>query len=98
MVYIAGLFDAEGNVYNEIIKGKHRYYVKITQKCDPVLISNIQTYLGFGKIAPSEPYRIVFHSRNDIISFWKIVQPYVWIKKDKFIALLNTFGIMSNTN
>lgn len=93
--YIAGLFDAEGNVYNAIINGKHRYYVKITQKCDPVLISNIQKYLGFGKIAPSEPYRLVFHSRNDIINFWKVINPYVYIKKDQYLALLNAFGVMN---
>lgn len=89
--YIAGLFDAEGNVYNSVINGKHRYYVKITQKCDPILISNIQKYLGFGKIPPSEPYRLVFHSRKDIMDFWKVVHPYVHIKKHQYVTLLDVF-------
>lgn len=90
--YIAGLFDAEGNVYNANVKGKHRYYVKITQKSDPQLLCHMQAYLGCGKIAPSEPYRLVFHSRSDIIKFWKHVEPYLLLKRVKFLGLLDQFN------
>ena len=87
--YIAGLFDAEGNVYDAISKnGKHAYYVKITQKCDPGVITAIKNYLGFGKISKSESYRIRFYSKSDIIAFHNIVDKYIIIKKQELNTLV----------
>jgi hypothetical protein len=60
--YIAGLMDAEGSIYINKECIKLRYYVKITQKCDPELIKQMQTYLKSGIIYDykGEPYRLRF--------------------------------------
>jgi hypothetical protein len=92
--YIAGLFDAEGNVYSAICEKKndrHVYYVKITQKCDPGLIAAIRDYLGFGRISKSEPYRIRFFSKQDIIAFHNVVDKYIIIKKEELNSLVRHF-------
>lgn len=87
--YIAGLFDAEGNVYfNEDLK-KKRHYVKITQKSDPTLISRIQIYLQYGKISKSEPYRIRFFSKIDTNRFYEAVKDYSTIKIIKLKELID---------
>lgn len=86
--YIAGLFDAEGNVYYKKYGVKKNYYVKITQKSDPVLCSKIQEYLGFGNISSSEPYRLRFHSKEAIKHFWDRVKPFIRIKRDSYVQLL----------
>lgn len=88
--YIAGLFDAEGNVYLSA-NGK-KYYVKITQKCDAMLIKRIQAFLGFGHISASEPYRLRFHNKNDIHLFWEYTRPYLNTKKGALQALVVHLG------
>lgn len=86
--YISGLFDAEGNVY--IGNGhKLKYYVKITQKCDEELITKIKDYLGFGKISPSEKYRLRFFSKSDIFAFHAVVEDTSKIKIFKMIELMH---------
>jgi hypothetical protein len=88
--YISGLFDAEGNVYSAINnKNKKKYYVKITQKCDPELIRQIQLFLGFGKISPCEPYRLRFFSKADIFAFHSIIEDTNVMKIYKLLDLLS---------
>lgn len=89
--YIAGLLDAEGNIYY-IAEPKKRYYVKITQKSDQQLIANIKKYLTFGQISPSEPYRIRFGSKKDIIKLWDLINDYLIIKKNKYQELINNIS------
>ncbi len=89
--YIAGLFDAEGNVYNSVVKNKQRYYVKITQKADPLLLKHIQTFLNFGKIPPSEPHRLVFHSKKDIVLLWTHIGSYLVVKRERYKQLIDQF-------
>jgi hypothetical protein len=85
--YISGLFDAEGNVY--IGDGnKFKYYVKITQKCDEELISKMKDYLGFGRISPSEKYRLRFFSKADIFAFHSVVEDTNKIKIFKLLELM----------
>jgi len=86
--YIAGIFDAEGNVYLNDTK-RLRFYVKITQKCDPLLIEKIKEFLKFGNIYPSENYRIRFESKINVIKFYEIVKDFINIKKEKFEILIN---------
>lgn len=93
--YIAGLFDAEGNVYNAIIKNKHKYYVKITQKSDPLLLVRIQEFLGAGKIPASESYRLIFYSKTDIAKLWDAVKPYIVNKKPQYIELLRCLDLVT---
>jgi hypothetical protein len=85
--YIAGLLDAEGNVYINTQK-RSKSYVKITQKCDPMLIRTIQQCLGFGSIPPSEDYRIRFSKKNDILKLWDLLKGHLIVKKAKFEQLV----------
>lgn len=87
--YIAGLFDAEGNVYiSDDNAPKFNYYVKITQKSDHVLVQNIQKHLGFGNITPSEIYRIRFYSKENVTKFLDVVRQYSIIKLAKLQLLV----------
>jgi len=90
--YIAGLLDAEGNIYYSKTN-KVRYYVKITQKCDPVLVNHIKTYLGYGQISPSEIFRIRFSSRQTVKDLWDRIKRHLIIKKDKYVDLLQKLDI-----
>lgn len=86
--YIAGLFDAEGNIYFKEENGKvKKYYVKITQKCDPLLILHMQTYLAFGKISPCEPFRLRFMSKADIRLFCAKIEDFSIIKLERLLYL-----------
>jgi LAGLIDADG-like domain len=85
--YISGLFDAEGNVYLKET-GKLKYYVKITQMCDAELITRIQSYLGYGKISKSEPYRLRFFSKNDIFAFHSVIENTNQIKIYDILELM----------
>ncbi len=84
--YIAGLFDAEGNVYLNLIKNK--YYVKITQRSDPLLLENIKKFLGYGNISKSENDRLRFHSKINIKKFYNDVIPFCLIKADELSKLV----------
>jgi hypothetical protein len=90
--YIAGLLDAEGNIYYNKTD-KVRYYVKITQKCDPTLINHIRTYLGYGQISASELYRIRFSSRQTVKDLWDRIKGHIIIKQEAYAELLNKLDI-----
>ena len=90
--YIAGLLDAEGNVHFQNAPGKTRaYYVKITQKSVPEIIEVMQVYLGFGRIDKSEPYRLRFSNKIDIIALWERVSPFLVVKKSQYQVLIDFF-------
>ena len=87
--YIAGLLDAEGNIYCRNIPGqKIRYYVKITQKSEPGVIAAIKEFLGYGHIYPCEPYRIRFENKKDIKAMWIATEQYLTIKKTAYKNLI----------
>lgn len=87
--YIAGIFDAEGNVYCNITEnGRKRFYVKITQKSDPRVLVKIRDHLGFGCIPNKERYRLVFNSKRDILAFYQRVEPYINIKWNDYQPLI----------
>lgn len=87
--YIAGLFDAEGNVYQTTDNtGKKRMYVKITQKSDPRVLERIAEYLGYGKVSEESRWKI--YSRDNITSFHASMRQYLRIKKNALDALVQT--------
>ena len=86
--YIAGLFDAEGNVYSNDTGKRFKYYVKITQKSDPNLLVNIQDYLKYGNISKSENFRLRFHSKANIIKFNSDISTFCIIKKTQLTSLV----------
>ena len=90
--YIAGIFDAEGNVYLNQTGPKLKYYVKITQKCDPGLMDHIQRHLGYGCIYKSEPFRIRFESQWAILDFHERLVGHLHIKKSKLTELVSVLN------
>lgn len=89
--YIAGLFDAEGNVYSsQDINGKVRNYVKITQKSDPAVLQQIVDFLGYGYVSEKSRWRI--YGQDDITAFHAATTPYLHIKKVKLDALVKSFS------
>jgi hypothetical protein len=88
--YIAGLFDAEGNVFCSVDeKGKKRMYVKITQKSDPAVLQRITDYLGYGTVSEESRWKI--YSRENIAAFHVAMATYLHIKKDQLDALVSSF-------
>ena len=65
-----------------------KYYVKITQKCDPELIKKMQEFLGIGVVYPSGNYRLRFENQADIQSLYNRLQPFLKIKQIKYELLL----------
>lgn len=85
--YVAGLFDAEGNVYQKIDDtGKLRSYVKITQKSDPRVLHHIRDHLGCGVV--KEGCRFKMYSQDTYKKFHDAVAPYCSLKLDKLKTLL----------
>ncbi len=86
--YVAGLFDAEGNVYQSGTgtTSKLKLYVKITQKSDPELLHKIAQHLGYGRVV--EQYRFKMYSHSDVLAFWHTVSPHVHIKKQVLDTLV----------
>lgn len=61
--YVAGLFDAEGCVYDGVKK-----YVKITQKSDPRLLDAVASHLGMGRVCPDD-HAWKIYSRHEFAAF-----------------------------
>lgn len=83
--YIAGLFDAEGNVYVGAPKTptstSRRVYVKITQKSDPGVLQAVSQHLGVGKVVEGCRWKI--YSKAHIRVFATAVGDHVRIKGAK---------------
>jgi len=77
--YVAGLFDAEGNVF--ISDKRPARYVKITQYSDPLLLAHIRDMYGFGSCAEYGRYRI--SKKADIVTFVDAIAPHTQMKTDR---------------
>ena len=76
--YIAGIFDAEGCIY--ICKHKFsRYYVSITQKSHPEILTEIQKIIGFGKFT-DENTKLRIYNKKEILDFFMMVEKYCIVK------------------
>lgn len=83
--YIAGLFDAEGCVY--IDKNKFdRISISISQKNHPILLHEIQQFLGFGKIYKSNS-EIEIQNKQECLQFIDIIKPHTVVKYNQIIAM-----------
>jgi hypothetical protein len=73
--YISGLFDAEGCFY--IDKHKLQYRISIAQKNHPIILKEILTFLGFGKV---EKYNFKIYNKTDCLKFIYLVKPHLIVK------------------
>jgi hypothetical protein len=81
--YVAGLFDAEGNVF--ISTKRPSRYVKITQYSDPLLLDHIRDMYGFGSCTEYGRYRI--SKKADIASFVDAILPHTQMKTDRLAEI-----------
>ena len=81
--YVAGLFDAEGNVF--ISEKRPARYVKITQYSDPVLLDRIRDMYGFGSCTEFGRYRI--SKKADIVTFADAITPHTQMKTARLIEI-----------
>lgn len=86
--YIAGFFDAEGCIHNS----EHTHYLQFVQKCDPMILTQIISFLGIGKIDKYENFRMRIHRKSEIIEFNKIIGPHLIIKKNQLQKLVDSFN------
>ncbi len=94
---IRGIFDAEGSVQNEKIKGRNTRKVIIAMKDKEYMLS-IQKILKkfninsrFYKDKDKEMHRIVIGSRESIIRFYRKVKPLNVDKRRKLIDLVKSY-------
>lgn len=87
--YISGLYDAEGCVSYQQVKGtKMKFYIKITQKSDPRLLKEIQAFLGYGKVPASEAHNLKFENYAAIRKLHDVVKDFSRIKLAKHVRLI----------
>jgi hypothetical protein len=88
--YIAGLFDAEGEVALRLHNdGRNsKYSLSITQKSNIELLHAIAKYLGYGNV---NTVRLMIYNKSDIIDFLERVLPYLIVKRDQALTLLKFF-------
>ena len=90
IMYIAGLFDAEGCIY--INKNNYnKFYVKITQKNNPIILHKIKEYFGYGNIYDNNCFKI--ENKKCCVDFIEKVKPYLIVKYNQanlFIKFSNT--------
>lgn len=90
--YIAGLFDAEGCIYINKIK-KCSFYISIAQKNHPVILDEIVTFLGFGKVETSNMCFIIYN-KSDCLKFIQLVKKHLIVKYNQ----ANAFEMFLQTN
>ncbi len=84
--YIAGLFDAEGEVSLEKNnKGYAKYSIKITQKSDINLLKAISKFLSYGNV---DSKRLNIYKKEYIIDFINRVKPCIIVKYEQCDILL----------
>ena len=88
--YIAGLFDAEGEVSLEHhYDGRNsKYSVSITQQSCLSLLNSIVKFVGYGKV---DKARLKIYRKDQIISFLENIFPYLIVKKKQVKTLLSFF-------
>jgi LAGLIDADG endonuclease len=90
IIYIAGLFDAEGCIY--INKNNYnKFYVKITQKNNPIILHKIKEYFGYGNIYDNNCFKI--ENKRCCVDFIEKVKPHLIVKYNQ----ANLFIIFANT-
>lgn len=76
--YISGLFDAEGCLY--INKNNlNKFYISITQKSHPSILTCIQNYLGFGNIDYTEG-KLKIYSKEKCLIFINLIEDNLIVK------------------
>jgi hypothetical protein len=76
--YISGLFDAEGCLYinNNNLK---KFYISITQKSYPSVLTCIKNYLGFGNIDYNEG-KFKIYSKEKCLLFISLIENNLIVK------------------
>jgi len=87
--YISGLFDAEGCffIYNDL----DDWNITISQKNHPLLLNEIQKFLGFGKISKHK-YKI--YKKSHCLKFIQLVKKHLIVKYNQCEA----FEVFLTTN
>lgn len=87
--YISGLFDAEGCffIYNDL----HDWNITISQKNHPLLLNEIQKFLGFGKI---NKHKYEIYKKSDCLKFIQLVKKRLIVKYNQCEA----FEVFLTTN
>jgi len=87
--YIQGLFDAEGCLF---IKNDYKKFeISISQKNHPLLLYEIQKFLGFGKVIQDIEFKI--YKKSDCLQFIQLIKSGVIVKYNQMYAFekfLNT--------
>lgn len=73
--YISGLFDAEGCFY--INKVNFGYRISLCQKNHPIILHEIQKYLGFGTV---EKYELKIYKQSDCLKFISLIKENLIVK------------------
>jgi hypothetical protein len=81
--YISGLLDAEGCFY--IDKKCKSYYITIAQKSHPVILYEIQKFLGFGKIYKNQ-YELTISSKENCLTFIEYTKKHLIVKYNQACA------------
>lgn len=79
--YIAGIFDAEGYV-GVSLKNKRLDRIQIAQKNEPIVLSYIKEYLGYGKVDKTDIGWNVY-TKSFRLDFMERVFPYLIVKSDQ---------------
>jgi hypothetical protein len=91
--YIQGLFDAEGCIY--IDKNYKRVCISISQKNHPIILYEIQKFLGFGKIENNTAF--IIYKKSDCLQFALFMKSGS-IVKYKQLQALETYLTTSDNN
>jgi hypothetical protein len=93
--YVAGLFDAEGCICIRRRETKYDWFISITQKSYPAVITHLISFLGFGSI--NEGFRFKIYKTSNCLQFLSIVKPFCIVKL-KQIELFEEFLTCNNLN
>lgn len=91
--YLAGLFDAEGCICIRKRETKYDWFISITQKSYPAVITHLITSLGFGSL--NEGFRFKIYKTSNCLQFLSIVKPFCVVKL-KQIELFEEFLTCNN--
>lgn len=90
--YIAGFFDAEGEIAIRMRVSKNNvpeYSFKITQKQDTSLLKSISKFIGYGTV---DKIRLAFYSKDYIVSIVQKVLPFSIVKKNQLLAVYESIN------
>jgi hypothetical protein len=90
--YISGLFDAEGCIFINI-NNFNNFYISISQKNHPLILQEIVTFLGFGKVSTNE-YELIIGSKYNCLKFIFLIKNHLIVKYNQCEA----FELFLTTN